>query len=71
MVNKLLSFKDLRGFRKIEEIKELYSWEKQLGAGQFGTVHEAVHIRADEKCAVKVIHKTKVAEAQIYQELLK
>ena len=28
VVNKLLTYKDLRGFKKIKDIKELYRWEK-------------------------------------------
>ena len=32
-VNKLLSYKHLRGFKEVNDIKEIYSWEKELGAG--------------------------------------
>ena len=38
-VNKHISFKHLRGFRQVKDIKKMYEWEKELGAGQFGTVH--------------------------------
>ena len=65
-VKKLISLKHLRGFKKIKDIKKIYKWEKELGAGQFGTVHQAIHLQTETICAVKVIHKSKVAEAEVY-----
>jgi len=50
-----LSSRDFRGFAKVKDIKALYRWDKQLGAGQFGTVHEASARKINEKCALKVI----------------
>ena len=64
-VNKLVSYKHLRGFKQVKNIKEIYTWERELGAGQFGTVHEA-EMKGGTRCAIKVIHKTKVAEAKVY-----
>ena len=55
VVKKCLSFKDLRGFKEVKDITKLYSWKKELGSGQFGTVHEAMHNTINTKCAVKVI----------------
>ena len=70
-VKKLLSYKHLRGFKKVNDIKKIYRWKSELGSGQFGTVAEAIHLQSDSRCAVKVIHKSKVAEARVYQDLLK
>ena len=70
-VQKLLSYKNLRGFKSVDDIKKIYRWKKELGAGQFGSVHEAIHLLSESRCAIKVIHKSKVAQAAIYQKLLK
>ena len=66
-----LSFKHVRGFHVIEDVKEYYDWKKELGVGTFGTVHEAIAKKIGGKCAVKVIHKSKVAEDKVWEELLK
>ena len=60
-VQKLLSYKNLRGFKTVSNIRKIYQWKKELGAGQFGSVHEAVHLLSESRCAIKVIHKSKVA----------
>ena len=51
--------KNFRGFHTVKNIKEQYKFVKQLGAGSYGTVFEAVHIQSNEPCAVKVIQKKK------------
>ena len=44
----------------MENITDTYEWEKELGAGAFGTVHEARHKQMGTKVAMKVIHKSKI-----------
>ena len=42
----LLDFKNLRELRLVDDITKLYTWKRKLGNGQYGTVHEAFHIKA-------------------------
>lgn len=65
------SFKHMRGFKKVENIAEIYEWQQELGVGQFGTVHEARVKLLDTKCALKVIKKSKMAEDKVFEELMK
>ena len=59
-IKKEISLKHIRGVRQVDNIKEIYEWEKELGAGAFGTVHEATHKQMGTKIAMKVMHKKKV-----------
>ena len=38
-----VTFNDMRGFRKVNDINEYYEFGRKLGAGQFGTVFEGFH----------------------------
>ena len=46
--------------RQVDNIKDTYEWEKELGAGAFGTVHEATHKQMGTRIAMKVIPKKKI-----------
>lgn len=67
----ILTFKDFRGFKKVQNIKERYKIGRVLGEGSFGQVRIAMHRSADIKCAVKIIRKDKINEHQILIELMK
>ena len=67
----ILTFKDFRGFKKVQNIKERYKIGRVLGEGSFGQVRIAMHRAADIKCAVKIIRKDKINEHQILIELMK
>lgn len=56
--------------KKVEDIQELYQFRKKIGEGAFGEVYEAVHIKAELPCAVKVIKKTKLRESKIHEKLM-
>ena len=60
-----------KSHRYVKDIKEEYEWETQLGAGSFGTVHEATSKVHNERVALKVIAKTKVKEDKLFEDLMK
>ena len=65
-----LNFRQFRSMKKVEDIQELYQFRKKIGEGAFGEVYEAVHIKAELPCAVKVIKKTKLRESKIHEKLM-
>ena len=69
--SRFLEFKKFKGFHREEDISKLYSFDKELGAGQFGKVYLATNLQFKEQCAVKVIQKTRINEREIYSTLMK
>lgn len=67
---KILNFKDFKGFKKVENIKERYKIGRVLGEGSFGQVRIAMHRQAEIKSAIKIIRKDKIAEHKILTELM-
>jgi len=67
---RVLSFKDFKGFHEIENIKDRYKIGKTIGEGSFGQVRLALHKQAKVKCVIKIIQKKKVQEHQIFQNLM-
>lgn len=57
---KVISFKDFKGFKKVEDITQNYELGETLGSGSFGTVKRARHIRGNVDCAVKCIKKKEI-----------
>ena len=59
-LKKILTFKDFKGLKKVENIKERYKLGRVLGHGSFGEVRIALHRQAGLKCAIKIIKKEKI-----------
>ena len=57
---KVISFKDFKGFKRVEDISLNYELGETLGSGSFGTVKRAKHIRGNVDCAVKCIKKREI-----------
>ena len=57
-----LDFRKFREMRMLEDIESIYTWKRKLGEGQFGTVYEAVHKKAQLPCAIKTVKKAKLEE---------
>ena len=53
-----LDFRMYREFRPVLNMTEIYEWKKELGKGQFGTVNEAMHKKAQLPVAIKTIKKS-------------
>lgn len=66
----MISFRNYKGFKQIDKIKDVYKFGKELGSGSFGSVHQCVHKTSKREVAVKVIKKKKIQEHKIYLELL-
>ena len=58
---RFLSIKSHKGFHTVTDITQHYQMDKQLGAGQFGTVYRAIYLKANEPVALKVISKAKLS----------
>ena len=55
-----LGHKDIKAFKKIDDIHKYYTFYNQLGEGSFGKVMKAEHCKASTDCAVKIIEKRRV-----------
>jgi len=66
----VLSFKDFKGLKYVENVKDRYKIGRVLGEGSFGQVRIALHRKAGIKCAIKIIRKDKINEHQILRELM-
>lgn len=69
-MRRIISFKDFKGFKKIDDISQYYTFFKTLGSGSFGEVKKAEHVKASVDCAVKIIKKKKIAEHKILTDLM-
>ena len=67
----MISFKNFKGFKHINDIHDHYVIGRELGSGSFGTVSLGQHTKAGTQVAIKHIKKKKLAEAPIYQELMR
>lgn len=66
-----MSYKNVKGFSRIEDIHTKYKWQKKLGEGSFGQVFQAMHIKALTPVAIKQINKKTLEAHQIYKQLMK
>ena len=53
-------FRHFNGVYKVDDINTLYSRVKVLGAGSFGEVYEAINLKSNAACAVKVCAKERI-----------
>ena len=67
---RILSFKDFKGFKKVLDISEHYTFQETLGKGSFGEVMKAEHKKANVVCAVKIIRKRAIEQHQILVDLM-
>ena len=66
-----MSYKNVKGYSRIEDIHTKYKWKKKLGEGSFGQVFQAMHIKAQTPVAIKQINKKTLEAHQIYKQLMK
>ncbi|CDW82278.1 cam snf1 family [Stylonychia lemnae] len=69
-ISRMITSKDFRGFKKVEDINKHYTFFNTLGQGSFGKVMKAEHMKASADVAVKIIEKSKVREHKILEELM-
>ena len=65
-----ITFNEMRGFRTVKNISKVYEFKQKLGAGQFGSVYEGYHPKAQVKCAIKIIDKKKAKKSEVMWELM-
>ena len=70
-IHHILNFKDFRGIKKANNIKDRYKIGRVLGEGSFGQVRIAMHRQANYKCAIKVIRKDKFENRKILESLMR
>ena len=68
---RFLNFKSAKAFKQVERFKDLYETKKQLGQGSFGQVRLGTHRKSGVPCAIKIIKKSLLAQAEIYETLMK
>lgn len=66
----ILNFKDFKGLKRVNSLKERYKVGRVLGEGSFGQVRIGLHRKAQLKCAIKIIRKDKIEKSQILKELM-
>ena len=49
----------------------MYKMWRKLGEGVFGTVYEAIHLKTDLSCAIKIISKTKLREHKVNEKVMR
>ena len=64
-------FRHFNGVYKVDDISTLYSRVKVLGAGSFGEVYEAINLKSNAACAVKVCAKERIQSSNKLSQLLK
>ena len=68
---RFLNFKSAKAFKQVERFKDLYETKKQLGQGSFGQVRLGMHRKSGVPCAIKIIKKSLLSQAEIYETLMK
>ena len=68
---RFLNFKSAKAFKQVERFKDLYETKKQLGQGSFGQVRLGTHRKSGVPCAIKIIKKSLLSQAEIYETLMK
>ena len=61
---------DFKAFKFIKNIKSRYTFGKQIGQGQYGTVKKCTHNDCGSEFAIKIISKELIKADEVNQELL-
>ena len=61
-----VTFNNLRGFCKIDDITKIYNFKQKIGAGQFGTVFYGLNKIVGAECAIKRIEKKLVNRSKMH-----
>ena len=67
----MISYKNIKGFSIIEDIKEKYALKQQLGEGAFGEVKMAIHRKAKIRVAIKIIKKSTMQKSKDHEKLMR
>jgi len=69
-IKRILTYTDVKGFKKCEDVREKYTILEPLGKGSFGEVRKAELKQLGIPCAIKLIKKSAVQKHQILQDLM-
>ena len=67
----MLTFKDYKGFHKIDDIREKYKLKRTIGKGSFGEVRAATLKAMNLECAIKSIKKSDVHRHKVLVALMR
>ena len=67
---KMISFKNFKGFKSIEDIEKYYQIISELGSGSFGQVYRCKKLKTNFEYAVKKISKDKLIKEGGKDQLL-
>ncbi len=59
-IRRTITFRDYKGFKRIDDIREHYKFFQTLGKGSFGEVKKAENIKGKYQCAVKIVKKAAI-----------
>ena len=68
---RFLNFKAQKSFKKVERFTDLYKIQKELGSGSFGSVRLGQHRKSGVPCAIKIVKKSLLSQAEVYEQLMK
>ena len=68
---RFLNFKAQKSFKKVERFTDLYKIQKELGSGSFGSVRLGQHRKSGVPCAIKIVNKSLLSQAEVYEQLMK
>ena len=69
-LKKIITFKDFKGFKEVDDIMLHYKFYDTLGKGSFGEVKKGENIKGEYKCAIKIVKKAAISKHKILVDLM-
>ncbi len=69
-MKRIITFKDFKGFKEVDDITLHYKFFDTLGKGSFGEVKKGENIKGEYKCAIKIVKKAAISKHKILVDLM-